>query len=188
MAKLDEVQSQIEEGFKTLAQQQEEAKKEQDTEIDLLKKRLLQSDASNRALADKVTSQEKWLSEVDAKANTARHGGTHAGDNLKNAIPSEYRHLIDTAERHGFKDPTDTAAKNLWWALQFKARMSMREPGKHAPGEYLKMADDLERGWGFDPVLKDILNEGAGGGGSNIIATPVEAELWRLIQIGRAHV
>jgi HK97 family phage major capsid protein len=60
--------------------------------------------------------------------------------------------------------------------------MSLRRPGGKASGDYMKMADDLERGWGFDPVLKDILNEGAGGGGSNIIATPVEAELWRLIR------
>jgi HK97 family phage major capsid protein len=177
--KLKEIQEHIDKGFETLEEQQEARRKEQDEEIDLLKKRLLQSDAANQELAGKITSQEKWISSVEAKVNTARSHGP-GQDGLLAAIPNEYRKHIDIAARAGIADPIDRVAKGLWWHLQYKAAIGLRQRQEKSNDEYLRMADVLERAWGFDPVQKGSLGETVGGG-QTVIATPVEAQLYRLI-------
>lgn len=178
--RLKAIKDQITKGFEGLEQKGAEQAKEQEQEIELLKKRLLSADAKSQALAEKLVSQEKWLSSVEATVNTARTHGP-GRDALLAAIPDKYRRHIDIAERHGYKDPVGTTAKCLWWSMQWKGHVAMRSQMEHSPAEYFKMADDIERGWGFDPVLKAAIGESSGGGGS-VIATPVEADLWRLIR------
>jgi HK97 family phage major capsid protein len=180
---LDEIKTQIDKGFDGLTAKQDALKKEQDAEIELLKQRLATSDATGRALADKIVSQEKWISSVEAQANTARFGGPggQASDRLLQGIPQEHRKHVEIAERCGYPDPIKHAAKGLWWHFQYMARMTNFKPMGKSAAEYYKMADDLERAWGFDPVMKGAISETTGGGGS-IIATPVEAELWRVIR------
>ncbi len=174
---VDETKELIEKGFKGIHDEQEKARQAAEAEFDVLKKRL----EAVEGIPGELKKTEKWVSEVEAKVNTARTHGP-AQDNLVAAIAPEYRRHIDIATRHGYPDPVMTTSMCLWWSLQFKARLALRMVTGHTPGEYLEQANNIEKAWGFDPVLKDILNEGAGGGGSNIIATPVEAMLWRLIR------
>lgn len=163
---MNDLETQVAEGFKALQEQQEK-------EFERIRKSV------SEEVAVKLEPTEKWLSRVEAQVNTARTHGP-GRDGLLAAIPQEYRRHIDIAERQGYKDPTDVTAKSLWWHFQYMAAMSNRQRMAHSAGDYIKMSDDLERGWGFDPVLKAALGEVVGSGAS-IIATPVEAELMRLI-------
>lgn len=162
-----DLENQVAQGFKELQEAQQK-------EFEAIR------NAVSEEVANKLEPTEKWLSRVEAQINTARTHGA-GRDGLLAAIPDEYRKHVDIAERHGYKDPVDVAAKSLWWHLQYMAVTSQRKRLPHTFDQYLKMADDLERGWGFDPVLKAALGEVAGSG-ANIIATPVEAELMRLIR------
>lgn len=172
---VDDVKEQIDKGFKGLHESQEAQKAAVDSEFELLKKRM----GGVESVASDLQQTQKWISDVEAKVNTARTHGP-GQDNLVAAIPLEYRRHIDIAQRHGHKDPVNTAAKCLWWHYQFMARMALRQPSGRQAYEYIKMADDLEKGWGFDPAQKAALGETTAGG-NTIIATPVEAELMRLI-------
>lgn len=175
MAGVDDVKEQIDKGFKGIAEQQEELKKATDSEFELLKRRL----SGVEGISSELKQTKEWITEVEAKVNTARsHGPGH--DNLVAAIPQQYRKHIDIAERHGYKDPVQTAAKNLWWAASINAKLAVVRPGSVGPADYQKIADDIERGWGYDPAQKALLGDALAGGGS-VIATPVEAELMRLI-------
>ena len=127
----------------------------------------------------KLESTTEWITRVEAQVNTARSHGP--GDTLKNAIPDRFRKHIDIAERMGFKDPADRVAKGLWWHLQYMAVKAQTGMTPKPASEYRKESDAIEKGWGFDPVLKDAIGEVAGGG-ANVIATPVEADLNRLIR------
>lgn len=164
---MSDLEQQVTDGFKALKEQQAE-------EFERLKKSV------SEEVAAKLEPTEKWLSKVEAQINTARSHGP-GRDGLLAAIPAEYRKHVDVAERHGYADPVDVTAKSLWWHYQFMMAMGMRSRMPRSSGDYQKMSDDLERGWGFDPVLKAALGEAAGSG-ANIIATPVEAELLRLIR------
>lgn len=162
-----DMNDQIQGGFKAL----EEAQKR---EFENIKKSV------SEEVAEQLKPTNDWLKEVQARQDTARSKGP-GQDGLVAAIPKEYRRYIDIAERHGYKDPVDVTAKSLWWHFKFKAAMSARIRQEKEIGEYWKMADDLERGWGFDPVHKALLGETLAGGG-NVIATPVEADFMRLIR------
>lgn len=183
MPNVDDVREQIDKGFKGLEESQKKSQESIDSEFELLKKRMVQVES----LDQKFEQQEKWISDVESKVNTARTHGP-GQDNLVAAIPEEYRRHIDIAQRHGYKDPVNTAAKCLWWHMQFMARMALRQPSGRTAADYIRLADNLEKGWGYDPALKqgvqkaNELAETLGSGGSNLVATPVEAELWRLIR------
>jgi HK97 family phage major capsid protein len=140
---------------------------------------------------EKIDGVEKWISDVERKANTARTGRLDAGDNLLRGIPPEYRRQCEIAERMGHPDPVKSAALSVWWKLMANAALAMRQPGGKSPSDYVHEAEVLERAWGFDPEEKvrnfqAAISKGAqgevAGGGSNIIATPVEAEIRRLIR------
>jgi HK97 family phage major capsid protein len=133
----------------------------------------------------KIDETQKWISGVEAKVHTARTHGNCSGDGLVPSIPTEYRKHVEIARRSGHKDPVDKTAKGLWWFFHFKANEALHGHNGKSPQEWIKMAEDIERGWGHDPALKyaiqkAALGEAAAGGGS-IIATPVEAEILRLI-------
>jgi HK97 family phage major capsid protein len=138
------------------------------------------ADAMREHIDGRLEKTDQWISRVEAKVNTARSHGP-GRDGLLSAIPSEYKKQIDMAERSGFKDPVNQVALGAWWSLQFKGKLAMRQNLGKPPGEFFEQADKLERGWGFDPVLKGAIGEVAGGG-ANVIATPVEAELMRLLR------
>jgi len=140
-------------------------------------------DRGFRELKAGEDEQNRWISALEAKINTARSHGP--GDNFVAAVPDEYRKYIDVAERHGFADPARTVWMGLWWKAIIMGAKAPIQGQNAAP--YLMLRDNLEKAAGYDRRaesfrMKDILNEGAGGGGSNVIATPVEAELWRLIR------
>jgi len=176
MAKLDDVQEQIDKGFKGLEAQQQKSQQAIDSEFEVLKRRI----SGVEGISGELKQTKEWITDVESKINTARTHGPES-DNLKGAIPAEYRRHIEIATRHGYADPVNRTALCLWWHFQFMARKALREvTGKTAP-EYMRMAEDLEKGWGYDPAQKALLGDALAGGGS-IIATPVEAELMRLIQ------
>jgi HK97 family phage major capsid protein len=180
MSDVDSVAEQIDKGFKGLEAQQEEAKKAIDAEFEVLKRRL----AGVEGIGSELKQTKEWLTDVESKVNTARTHGP-GKDNLIAAIPQEYRKQIEIAERSGYKDPVDKTAKGLWWYFNFKAAESLRgQTGKSAQ-EWVKLAEDIEKGWGYDPAQKHEINKAALGeaaaGGGSIIATPVEAEIMRLI-------
>lgn len=177
---VDGVKEQIDKGFKGLHDAQEEARKATDAEFEVLKRRISGIDG----LQAEIKQTREWITDVEAKVNTARTHGP-GKDNLVSAIPQDYRKQIEIAERSGYKDPVDRAAKGLWWHFHFKASEALRGQTGKSPQEWTKMAEDIERGWGYDPALKHeiqkaALGEAAAGGGS-VIATPVEAEIMRLI-------
>ena len=165
--KADELEKKIDEGFKGLQDAQEK-------EFEAIRQRV------SEEVAEKLQPTEKWLQEVQSQVNTARTHGP-GKDGLIAAIPKEYRRHIDIAERAGYDDPVHTAAKCLWWHYKFMGMMALRQPFGHTAGDYWKMADDLERAWGFDPVIKGLLGETTNTG-NLVIATPIEAELLRLIR------
>jgi HK97 family phage major capsid protein len=172
---VDDVREQIDKGFKGLKEQQDEQKALVESEFEVLKRRM----SAAEGLSGELKQTKEWITEVEAKVNTARTHGP-GQDNLIAAIPQAYRKHIDIAERHGYKDPVQTAAKNIWWAASINAKLAVVRPGNMAPLDYQKIADDIERGWGYDPAQKALLGDALAGGGS-VIATPVEAELMRLI-------
>jgi HK97 family phage major capsid protein len=180
MPAVDDVKEQIDKGFKGLEAAQEEAKKATDAEFELLKRRL----SGVEGIGAELKQTKEWLTEVEGKVNTARTHGP-GQDNLVAAIPQDYRKLIEISERVGHKDPTQNTAKGLWWYFHFKANEAARGGTGRSPQDWVKLAEDIEKGWGYDPALKHeiqkaALGEAAAGGGS-IIATPVEAEIMRLI-------
>jgi HK97 family phage major capsid protein len=86
----------------------------------------------------------------------------------------------------GFSDPMKAAALGVWWKLHFEAYKATKQAGDKPASDYIQEANKLERAWGFDPdekvrYAKAAVWEGPGGGGT-IIATPVEAELRRLVR------
>lgn len=158
----------------TTKQLLEDNKKAQDAQFEAIKTAMGEQ-------GEHIQQTDKWIKDVEARSDSARHGGLTPGDNLKNAIPERDRHHIERAERTGVQDPVHKTALALWWKYQYKAVRAMREQSELTPQEWFKLGEDLERGWGFDPKLKGALGEVAGGG-ANIIATPVEATLMRLIR------
>lgn len=128
-----------------------------------------------------IQKTHDWVSKVEARIDTERSHGP--GDSIKNAIPDEFRVVIDREERRGSKDPALKAAHSLWFHFHHMAKVGALGllPTKYRPGEYLEFADKLERSMGYDPVLKAALGEDTASIGGNIIATPVEASLMRLI-------
>lgn len=177
MADVDDVKETIDKGFKGLYEAQEEAKKAADQEFETLKKRL----ATVEGVGDKLIKTEKWLSDVEARVNTARTHGQNS-DGLMDAIPAEYRRHVDMAVRLGYKDPAETTARCLWWHYQFMQTMALRQNLGRTPGEYRTMAENLEKAWGYDPRVTKSLSEGTTTQGGFVVATPVEAELYRLIR------
>ena len=180
MPDVDSVSEQIDKGFKGLQEQQEEAKKAIDAEFEVLKRRL----NGVEGIGSELKQTKEWLTDVEAKVNTARTHGP-GRDNLIAVIPQEYRKEVEVADRIGYKDPIDKVAKGLWWHFHFQAAKALQGQTGKSPQEWVKMAEDIEKGWGYDPALKyglqkAALGEAAAGGGS-IIATPVEAEIMRLI-------
>jgi HK97 family phage major capsid protein len=140
------------------------------------------ADGTRKYVDDRVQPLEKWLSEVERKANSARYS-VGGGDNFVRAIPPEYRGQLDIAERLGVKDAPKKAWEGLWWRsvlLAAKAPFLGQSPQPH-----LVLRDQLEKAAGYDrsyaaEFVKGSLGDGTGGGGS-VIATPVEATLQRLI-------
>jgi HK97 family phage major capsid protein len=120
------------------------------------------------------------LMEIEARVNTARHGRLGPGDNLLHAIPPELRKHIEYAAAQGVKDPVHKTALGLWVACHYKAKMAAFQGGRTSPGDWLIKADNIEKAWGYEPVEKAALGEATAGGGS-IVATPVEAEILRVI-------
>jgi HK97 family phage major capsid protein len=181
MADVDSVAEQIDKGFKGLEARQEEDKKAIDAEFALLKTRM----GGMEGIGSELKQTKEWLTDVEAKVNTARTHGPGSRDGLVDAIPAEYRKHVEIAERSGYKDPVNQASRGLWWHFQFKATEALRGQTGKSPQEWIKMAEDIERAWGYDPaqkyaIQKAALGDAAAGGGS-IIATPVEAEILRLI-------
>lgn len=128
-----------------------------------------------------LKSTQQHLQEVEAKVNSERKRGIQ--DSVIASIPDEYRVIIDREERRGTKDPALKAAHSLWFHFNHMAKVTGLglAPSKFTPAQYLEFSDKLERGMGYDPVLKAALGEDTAGLGGNIIATPVEASLMRLI-------
>lgn len=175
---VDDVKDQIDKGFKGLYESQENHQERIDSEFELLKKRL----AGVEEVGVKLQQTEKWLGDVEAKVNTARTHGGHANDGLMEGIPQEYRRHLDIAERLGYKDPAGTTARCLWWHFKFMETMALRQNLGRSPGEYRTLAENLEKAWGYDPRVTKSLSEGTNTQGGFTVATPVEAELYRLIR------
>lgn len=189
------VSEQIGKGFDDLKGLLASAKAASEAELKAINERI---EAQNKAIQEKVKGTEEWLSKVQAQMNTARTHGPGTRDALVDAIPKEYRHWIERAERMdrrnpdgSKKDPAKDVSMGLWWHLKYMETLARggQRTGKSS-AEYEKMADDLERAWGYDPedkarlaaVLRVAGESTALAGGQNIIATPVEAELLRLIR------
>ena len=178
---VDDVTEHIDKGFKGLKEAQEEAKKATDSEFEVLKRRI----SNVEGISSELKQTKEWITEVEAKVNTARTHGP-GRDNLVAAIPQEYRKWIEIAERGGAKDPVGKTAMGAWWHCQFQAKRALTSVTGRTPQEFIKIAEDIERGWGYDPaqkaeIQKASLAEGTAGVGGAVIATPVEAELLRLI-------
>jgi len=100
-----------------------------------------------------------------------------SGSNVRAALGERYKRDLDAADRLGYADPVGVVARGAWLQATILAGLY---PARAA--EYGKVRDDLERAWNFDArVVKAAMGEVAGGG-ANIIATPVESELNRLIR------
>jgi HK97 family phage major capsid protein len=127
-----------------------------------------------------IKQTKEWLTEVEAKVNTARSHGP-GRDGLLNVIPDHHRKQVDVAERLGHADPVGRIALCSWISLKACAQMSRFRTLPFRSSEYEEMADKLERGWGYDPAHRKALLGDALAGGGSVIATPVEAELMRLI-------
>jgi HK97 family phage major capsid protein len=132
-----------------------------------------------------------YISELEAKINTARFGRLSPGDNALSGLPADepVRKQCEVARQMGYADPVKTVGLGYWWQCQLLAKLAARNPTSTPPSEYLQRADKWEESMGFDPrekfrldaISKGAVGEGAGGGAS-IIALPVEVELRRLIR------
>lgn len=164
----------IEKGFADLEVQRKKDREERETAEKKTGEELA-------ALHAKQKSTDEWVSKVEAQVNTARTHGP--GDGLLAAIPDQLRKHIEYAERAGVAEPVKKVALGAWWqaAIMSKAAVMRGESAER----WIKQREAIEKGWGYDPALAISARGAQGeviGGGANIIATPVEAELYRLIR------
>jgi HK97 family phage major capsid protein len=132
-----------------------------------------------RIQEERQTTDQR-LMEVEAKVNTARTHGP-GQDNLVAAVPDAFRKHIEIAKRLGHRDPVYKTSTGVWWHCAIKEHTAVLRPGPVPAGQYRQWREDIEKGWGYDPAYQKALLGDALAGGGSVIATPVEAELMRLI-------
>jgi HK97 family phage major capsid protein len=140
------------------------------------------ADQVNRKIDARFKSTESWLSSVEAKVDHARTHET-GGRASANALPEQYRHSCEIAERMGHKDPVGKAMFGAWWDLHIKLASQAMRPTPGGAGAIERDLEMLGRGWGLQSgAVHKSLSEGTSGSGGYTVATPVEAELYRLIR------
>mgnify|MGYP001569822168 CR=1 FL=1 len=177
-----EVKEVIEKGFADLkADQEQKAKSLKDEQ----EKALAERDKKIADLEAKHTADDKWKSEIQAQINTRAGGLVGKGKITKDAIPEHLRKHISYAEAAGRKDAVEVVAWGAWFQAHIQGMIDGR--GGANPERWRKQKEQIEKGWGYEHmayvelVVKAAMGEVAGGG-ANIIALPVEAELRRLIR------
>src|SRR2546428_2758100 len=110
-----------------------------------------QIDEGFRHLEERHVGIEKWVSDVEAKVNTVRHGRLGPGDNLLHAIPDEDRKFCELAANMGHPDPVRATYFGKYWQAICKAAYAAKQPGGKSPSEYIHQAEALEAAAGFDP-------------------------------------
>jgi HK97 family phage major capsid protein len=137
----------------------------------------------------KVTVQkmEKWLSEVEQKADKARYsnpeGRYGVSDHLLAVIPERYKGCVEAYARRGDKNPVKMAAIESW----LKDAIKVQVP-KHAQkmgediGAIVERMNKVAQALGDDVHLKAAFAEGAGATGGFTVPTPLEAEVLRVME------
>lgn len=180
-----EVKEVIDKGFADLEVQRKKDREEIEQKHAVeLKKRDDEIAAVKKEFADKQVAEDKWKAEIQAQVNTVKPNDR--GLEMKNAIPENLRKHISFAEAEGRKPEkaVEVVAYGAWFQ---GAIMTMLDAMKGKSIErWVKQREAIEKGWNYDArayeaVCKAAIGEVAGGG-ANIIALPVEAELRRLIR------
>ena len=175
---MKDIEKQVDEGLKNIEAMIAANKESQDAEFEAMKKAAAEN-------GEKLQRTEDWIKKVEATVDSARRTPSNS-DTLLDSIPAEYRRHVEMGVRLNKKDPVKDAALGLWWHYQHMIPLaaSGRMKAPHTAHEYRQMADNLVTAWGYDPTVKALasLEEDTAVLGGNVIATPVEAELMRLIQ------
>jgi len=175
---VEDVKTEIDKGFK--AQEERVTKLKEENAAELAKR-----DKEIADLKEKQAADEKWKTEIQAQVNTVKPNDK--GLEMKNAIPEHLRKHIDIAELGG-RTPDEAIKATMfgaWWQAALMTTINAQK-GKSVE-HFVKQREAIEKGWGYDArayeamVVRAAMGEVAGGG-ANIIATPVEAELRRLIR------
>jgi HK97 family phage major capsid protein len=139
--------------------------------------------ALDSALKAGFETRDEWMSRIEAQVNTARgsYSRVASGDHLKHVLPERFTKDIERADVLGIKDPVGATSLCAWWSMWHAVAMEKVRPTRKGVAGLFEELDRLEKGWGCTPIEKAALGEVVGSG-ANVIATPVEAELWRLIR------
>lgn len=130
---------------------------------------------------------EEWIKEIEAKVNKRSKQGLDGRNSLLEAIPERDRRHLTIADtfRHQLGLKTREAviehtAMSLWMS-----KMILANAADLSFGEKNRLAEEkrtLEAGFGSDLVTHAAQGETTTGTGPELILTPVEAEVLRLIQ------
>ena len=136
-------------------------------------------DAHGELIA-KFKAAEAWLAEVDKKASKERFG-LDGQDHLLEAIPERYKPMLELYRRRGAKDAPKKVATECW----IKNVMRCLHPKyMHDTPMYREENDKLALALGDDvtKAADSPFAEAVGATGGFVVPTPLEAEVFRLIE------
>lgn len=123
---------------------------------------------------------DKWCTEIEAKAAARAQRGYDGRNSLLESIQVHDRKHVQLAEAFGYEDPIKHAAVALWLHKNIMQN-AMDVPARHRQ-QMLNEARLLERGFGEELVSHAAQGETTTATGVELILTPVEAEILRLIK------
>jgi len=134
------------------------------------------------SLKTSIGETDEWCREIEALASKRGETGYDGVTPLLAAISTQDRRECQIAEIMGVasKDVIPVAARALWLQKTIQ-KEGLRDRPAHL-GRLLKEIETLEKGFGVGLITQAALSESGGGTGPELILTPVEAEVLRLIK------